>query len=319
MFKKTIDNSYKKHQYTHPNGVSFCISPEKGGILNELILLDHKGNLCSVIDGYNDEIEISNAYKSALLFPFPNRINKGKYTYDGVSYQLPINENRVGEQKQIVQHALHGLLYNYSWTLEKEELSDTEAKIELSARYVSEHDGYPFHFEVNIHYLLSSHDNELVVRTEIKNISNKTIPMGYGFHPYLKINDTPIDDLSLSFHVDSMFTLDEYCIPTGEKKEYTSFKESQKIASTVFDDCFELNAKEGKNTLTLSNQDATIAFWQETGKGKYNFLQLYTPPHRKSIAVEPMSSCIDTFNNKIGLIELNSNESIEASFGIKLT
>jgi aldose 1-epimerase len=38
-------------------------------------------------------------------------------------------------------------------------------------------------------------------------------------------------------------------------------------------------------------------------------LQIYTPPHRKSIAIENLSSAPDAFNNKIGLIELGAEES----------
>jgi len=319
MFKKIIDKNFQKHQYVHTNGISFCISPEKGGILNELVLLDGTGKTCSLIDGYEKEINITDAYKSAVLLPFANRINKGKYSYSGVTYQLPINEDRLGEQDQVIQHALHGLLYDASWSIEKEELSSTYAKVILHTSYQSHHEGYPFSFDVSIHYSLSTNTNELVVSTEIKNTSNESIPMGYGFHPYLKIDDTPVDELSIAFDVHSTFTLDKYCIPTGEKKEYNAFKEGKKIASTEFDDCFELDSTEGRNVLHLSNQNAKVEFWQETGEKKYNFLQLYTPPHRESIAVEPMSSCIDTFNNQIGLIEINSNEVIIASFGIKLT
>jgi len=41
----------------------------------------------------------------------------------------------------------------------------------------------------------------------------------------------------------------------------------------------------------------------------YPYLQVYTPPHRKSIAIENLSSAPDAFNNKIGLIELGPEDS----------
>jgi aldose 1-epimerase len=34
----------------------------------------------------------------------------------------------------------------------------------------------------------------------------------------------------------------------------------------------------------------------------YPYLQVYTPPHRKSIAIENLSSPPDSFNNGMGLI-----------------
>jgi aldose 1-epimerase len=45
----------------------------------------------------------------------------------------------------------------------------------------------------------------------------------------------------------------------------------------------------------------------ENVKG-YNFLQIYTPPHRKSIALEPLTGAPDAWNNKIGMIALLPDE-----------
>jgi aldose 1-epimerase len=41
----------------------------------------------------------------------------------------------------------------------------------------------------------------------------------------------------------------------------------------------------------------------------YPYLQVYTPPHRKSIAIENLSSAPDAFNNKMGLIALGPEDS----------
>jgi len=41
----------------------------------------------------------------------------------------------------------------------------------------------------------------------------------------------------------------------------------------------------------------------------YLFLQIFIPAHRESIAIENLSSAPDSFNNHIGLIELQPRES----------
>jgi aldose 1-epimerase len=51
---------------------------------------------------------------------------------------------------------------------------------------------------------------------------------------------------------------------------------------------------------------------------KYNYVVLYIPPDRNSIAVEPMTSSIDAFNNKEGLIILKPEEFWSASMGFSL-
>jgi aldose 1-epimerase len=43
-------------------------------------------------------------------------------------------------------------------------------------------------------------------------------------------------------------------------------------------------------------------------EGSYPFLQIYTPPHRQSIAIENLSAAPDAFNNKMGLIVLTAGE-----------
>ena len=65
-------------------------------------------------------------------------------------------------------------------------------------------------------------------------------------------------------------------------------------------------------------RDLRIVLWQETGKRKYNYLQIFTHPSRMSIAIEPMTCNIDAFNNKEGLITLKSDESFKACYGIRL-
>lgn len=44
----------------------------------------------------------------------------------------------------------------------------------------------------------------------------------------------------------------------------------------------------------------------------------HTTPDRRSIAIQPMSGCIDAFNNKDSLLILKPNEEWKGMFGIKL-
>ena len=45
----------------------------------------------------------------------------------------------------------------------------------------------------------------------------------------------------------------------------------------------------------------------------YPYLQIYTPPHRKSIAIENLTSAPDSFNNGIGLLVIEPNHTLEFS------
>ena len=59
-----------------------------------------------------------------------------------------------------------------------------------------------------------------------------------------------------------------------------------------------------------------LQIWQDAGFNKYNYLVVYIPPDRKSIAIEPISSNINSFNNGEGLIILKPEEEFAASIGI---
>ena len=78
---------------------------------------------------------------------------------------------------------------------------------------------------------------------------------------------------------------------------------------------FFIPNQEKNAEVILQSDKGKLTYWQETGEGKYNFIQIFTPPHRTCIALEPMTSNIDTFNNGDGLVLLKENEQLSGNFG----
>src|SRR5215207_3073306 len=72
-----------------------------------LRLLSHAGR--TLLAGFAAE-ELRPASRGALLIPWPNRIADGRYTFDGQTHQLPINE-------VARNNASHGLLSWVPWQL----------------------------------------------------------------------------------------------------------------------------------------------------------------------------------------------------------
>jgi aldose 1-epimerase len=56
--------------------------------------------------------EIPTSARGQLLLPWPNRLHTGRYSWDGASYQVPLNEP---EQ----QNAIHGPTRWHSWAGEQ--------------------------------------------------------------------------------------------------------------------------------------------------------------------------------------------------------
>lgn len=88
------------------------------------------------------EDQVRPAYRGAVLAPWPNRVIGGRYEFEGVEYQLGINEPSRG-------HALHGLLAWQDWF----PVESDESSAILSA-VVQARNGYPFRLDVQASYHL---------------------------------------------------------------------------------------------------------------------------------------------------------------------
>ncbi|MCJ7554163.1 MAG: hypothetical protein MUO34_09805, partial [Ignavibacteriaceae bacterium] len=65
-------------------------------------------------------------------------------------------------------------------------------------------------------------------------------------------------------------------------------------------------------------QDIRLVTWQDAGEQKYNYLQIYIPPERKSISIEPMTSNVNSFNNGEGLLILEPGKIFTANYGLNI-
>jgi aldose 1-epimerase len=172
--------------------------------------------------------------------------------------------------------------------------------------YDKEDSGYPFTYDCIVTWKLES-DNKLSVSTECINKDEESIPMQDGWHPYFTLGKS-IDDLHLEFQSMKMLEFNEDLIPTGKLIEFNRFSSPQKLGTTFLDNCFTLNfaARQPVCILRYKEKNIQIEFYPSAS---YHYLQIYTPPDRKSIAVENISGAPDGFNNGIGLQSLKPGES----------
>ncbi len=85
-----------------------------------------------------------------ILFPFPNRIRDGGFTFEGSSHQF--TESMHG------QHHIHGVVYNRPWTLGSCEAGPAGAMARLefcSTDHPDIAEQYPFPFKMSVRYILT--------------------------------------------------------------------------------------------------------------------------------------------------------------------
>lgn len=290
------------------------ILPFLGGAVNSLII-NQAGTLLELIDGYRSlgeaVSEVASSFKGSSLFPFPNRVENGKYSYDGEPYQLRLNFPQEN-------NAIHGLVYNKEFTVQQRVENNDECSLDIGFTSSGPDEGYPFPYHLMHRYCLHK-SRGFSCTTRVTNRFGRTIPIGHGFHPYFSAGADRIDNLVLQFPAEQILAVDSRNIPTGARTAYKDFTAPSKIGTTTLDSCFCLSSQDGRAETSMTNpqHNLRLTVWQETGPGKYNYLQLYTPPHRKSIAIEPMSCPPNALNSSEGLIHLYAGKTVSFSWGVE--
>ncbi len=272
------------------------VLPDYGALLHgfEIPL---QGSQYNIIDNYSSKEDLQKnlelSYKSSKLSPFVCRIPGGRYELEGHEFEI--------SKKFIDGSAIHGLLYDKPFKVLSEFADDHKASITLRYHYKEDDPGYPFHYVCEVRYTLHTLQR-LQVETTILNLEEFDIPIADGWHPYFTLGGT-VNDYELQFMSGTMLEFNDKLIPTGKYITESTFNSPSRLGTRQFDNCFMLQVQEGLPCCVLRNPQnrLTLSFYTDTG---YSYLQIYTPDHRKSIAIENLSGAPDCFNNGMGLMML---------------
>ena len=282
-------------------GFKATIIPSAGAILNKLEV-PHNGKIINIIDGFKDaedwKANFTPAFSGAKLSPFVCRLNNSTYSWEGQQYTTG--------KFFMNGHAIHGLLYDVQHEIAIAEASAFMCECKFLYRYKGTDPGYPFAFDMNIRYRLEG-GCRLTIITTVHNRSGRTIPMSDGWHPYFKLSET-IDTASLQINARKQVEFNENLVPTGKLIRNKKWFKGAPLKDVSLDNSFLLDMEEPMPHCTLSDEQLGLELYIYPDRA-YPYLQVYTPDHRKSIAIENLSSPPDSFNNKMGLIELGPEDS----------
>ncbi|MEL7120317.1 MAG: aldose 1-epimerase [Bacteroidota bacterium] len=310
MFRHKIEQfgKYQKQVLVNEQtGTLLALVPEQSATIIDLQFKNISFLDCCKTD---IELDLNNWGKNALLYPFPNRLNGGKYQWHNKTYQFPIND-------PVTQNALHGFGNSDNFEVTEIELEIDNASIQLMYQYDGSLSYYPFPFTFWVRYSITD-QNTFEVILSVQNDGPESLPFGMGWHPYFELSQK-VDQAKLHVKDLHMVGIDERMIPTGKRYEYTTYENGRVIGVEVLDNCFAIAQSNGRAfELSLKGEKGYLRYWQETGTNKYNFVQLFTPPNRNALAIEPMTCNVDAFNNGDGLIKVEPGEKVSGSFGFFL-
>jgi aldose 1-epimerase len=231
-----------------------------------------------------------------VLFPFPNRVAEGRFTWNGRSFKLPCNDSTQA-------NAIHGFTPYRPWVVVDSQAGADFATI--TGEFWLQRDApecrelWPGDIRLRLTYRLEA--DQLQVQTEVQNPGPEAVPWALGYHPYFR---PPTETMSLAdrWHLRTAATSEWVVVaglPTGERVPLPAerdYSHGQLIGTTMLDHLFgDLQAAVAEDGLrTVAELTAPNGGRLEIrADPQFTELVLFTPVHRRGLAVEVYTAPTD--------------------------
>ncbi|MGH9529786.1 MAG: aldose epimerase family protein [Terriglobales bacterium] len=212
-FGKTDDGQQMDlYTLTNAKGMQVAIT-NFGGTIVSIKVPDKNGNIADVVLGYDDVsgYQGGKAYFGATIGRYGNRIAKGKFTLDGKTYQLPLNDG---------PNTLHGGIKGFSqrvWTA-KDVSGPAGQALQLTYLSKDGEEGFPGNLHVKVVFTLPS-TNELKI--DYSATTDKDTVINLTNHSYFNLSGKGEGDIlgtELKINASRFTPVDSTLIPTGEMR-----------------------------------------------------------------------------------------------------
>ena len=298
-----------------PSGEQFDIqSGSQRAIVTEVgaSLRSYTVDGAEVVDGFAEH-EPSAAGRGQILAPWPNRLEDGRYEFEGVVGRASLDEPDRG-------NAIHGLVRWLRWT----PTAHTRTSVTLAC-LLSPQPAYPWWLELSIEYALG--DDGLTVSVVAFNRSETPAPFGIGFHPYVTVGTPSIDQASVRIPARRRLVADDRGLPTGEVDVAGSdvdLRAARVLGDTELDTCFtDLERTDDDRVsvdLIAPSGTRRVSVWADRA---FEYLMIYTghtldpaERRRQGLAIEPMTCPPNAFRSGRDIERLHPDSRWTGSWGI---
>lgn len=234
---------------------------------------------------FEDFLKKPTSYGIPVLFPFPNRIRDGRFTFGGETFT--------------VDPPRHGFVRDKPWRVVAHGATDEEGAYLTSAFDAADYPEvilrqFPFPFRVEITYRLR--DARLTIDVAARNTGERTMPVGFGIHPYFRRPDGG----RLTVPASARWELSD-SLPTGRVVEVEGdydLREGKSLGALNLDDIYTRVERDadGLARCVIADDGGTETVVEFSPK-KLPHVVVYTPPApRRAVCVEPNSCPTDAFN-----------------------
>jgi aldose 1-epimerase len=195
---------------TNTKGMEIKIT-NYGGIVVALRVPDRRGEFDDVVLGFDrlEEYLKGHPYFGAIIGRYANRIAGGRFTLNGISYQLTLNEG---------SNHLHGGRRGFDKVVWTARPVRSAQGVGVKLTYLSRdgEEGYPGNLSVTVTYLLTE-ENEL--RIDYTATTDRDTIVNLTHHSYFNLaghGRRDILDHLLQINAEYFTPIDAHLIPTGE-------------------------------------------------------------------------------------------------------
>lgn len=232
-------------------------------------------------------------YGLPLLFPFPNRVAKGRFVFEGRTVELPITEPERG-------NAIHGLVLDRPWEVAGYGADEESAYITCTFDWQDHPDIHVYPFAFQLEYTVRLTAQGLSTRFRAVNTGDSTMPLGFGMHPWFPVPLQPGGDPTacrIEAPVSQMRELVDL-LPTGRLVQPDSERDLLRgvnLGRHLFDHAYIgiTDTEPWEATYTDRRAGLAIVVRSHPNLGE---LVVYTPPDHSAVCLEPYSCATDAFN-----------------------
>jgi aldose 1-epimerase len=226
-----------------------------------------------------------------LLYPWANRLAEPSYQVGETIVRLPPPDQRYATDPNGLP--IHGALPDHlRW-----QTDDGSPRDRLSARLGSDAPALRelFGFEHELELQAQVAPGTLTLTTTLRATGSQSVPVAFGFHPYLTIPGTPRGRWQVTLGASERLVLDDHMIPTGRReplaeREFTLGEQSWDDGLAGLDpESPRFSVSDGETTVTVTFEEG------------FGYAQVYAPPAHDYICFEPMTAPTNALRSGEGL------------------
>ncbi|CAN5735597.1 aldose 1-epimerase [soil metagenome] len=242
-----------------------------------------------------------------ILHPWANRLSASTYEVDGAVVTLTDGADGVRADEH--GSPIHGVLAAYpGWNVISQSDNQVTAEVDFAGTPALLA-VFPFPHVLTVTATLA--DRTLIVETTVTPTAAASVPLCFGYHPYLQLPGVARHEWLLETPAMRHRVVDTSGLPTGATEEWAA--RAEPLGDTVLDDGFD-QVGDG-SVFAISGAGRRIEVSYEKG---YPAAQLFAPSSDAVIGIEPMTAPTDALR-KGGYRLAAPGKPVTARFSIRVS